>query len=230
MSNVMLDATYSFFDVKNIEESRLPSKTGAVRFLAVSALVVSIFASALIPAVICTGVIATTTAAIMLKNRRVEQLVLNENEVVNGFKDDINNYTTEKTCALLTVCFSCLIGEKGKILEKVNRSRGVKLSFPKLLIQWISFPTNTKKHFLREIQRYAKLSDNELKQETSRGGMTISLTEDQEKIKELSVISILSIIKHLYTQLGKKDKALEIAKLIQKVQSETENSIDQTEK
>ena len=54
--------------------------------------------------------------------------------------------------------------------------------------------------------------------------MTIELTEDQKKIKELSVISTLSIIEHLYTQLDKPHKVQEIAKFIKQIQPDTENS------
>lgn len=225
MSSVMLNATCSFFDVKNMEESRLPSKTGAVRFLAVSALVASVFASALIPAIISTGVIAATTAAIMLKNRQVEQLnesdiVLNENEVVNGFKDDINSYTEEKKYGLLTACLSCLTEKTEEMPERVNRSKKF------LFFSWIS-PKDTKSYLLKNIQEYAKTSGDELKQKTSGGKMTIELTEDQKKIKELSVISTLSIIEHLYAQLDKPHKVQEIAKFIKQIQPDTENSINQ---
>lgn len=214
----MLNATCSFFDVKNMEESRLPSKTGAVRFLAVSALVASVFASALIPAIISTGVIAATTAAIMLKNRQVEQL--NENEVVNGFKDDINSYTEEKKYGLLTACLSCLTEKTEEMPERVNRSKKF------LFFSWIS-PKDTKSYLLKNIQEYAKTSGDELKQKTSGGKMTIELTEDQKKIKELSVISTLRIIEHLYAQLDKPHKVQEIAKFIKQIQPDTENSINQ---
>lgn len=218
MSSVMLNATCSFFDIKNMEESRLPSKTGAVRFLAVSALVASVFASALIPAIISTGVIAATTAAIMLKNRQVEQL--NENEIVSGFKDDINSYTEEKKYGLLTACLSCLTEKTEEMPEKVNRSKKF------LFFSWIS-PKDTKSYLLKNIQEYAKTSGDELRQKTSEGKMTIELTEDQKKIKELSVISTLSIIEHLYTQLDKPHKVQEIAKFIKQIQPDTENSINQ---
>lgn len=228
MSSVMLNATCSFFDVKNIEESRLPSKMGTVRFLAVSALVASIFASVLIPAVISTGVIAASTAAIMLKNRQVERLnesdiALKEKEVVNKFKDKIDKYTKEEKCSLLTVCFSFLTERIEEMPGKINRFKEF------LTFSWNS-PREIKSYLLKNIQKYAKTSGDELKQKTIEGKMVIELTEDQKKIKELSVTSTLSIIEHLYIQLGKQHKAQEIANFIKQIQPDTENSIDQVEK
>ncbi|PWU13145.1 MAG: hypothetical protein C5B45_06570 [Chlamydiae bacterium] len=221
MSSVMLSATCSFFDIKNIEESRFPSKTGAVRFLAISALVASVFASTLIPAVISTGVIAATTAAIMLKNRKIEQF--NENEVVNRFKNDVNHYTEEKKYGLLTVCFSCLTEKTEEMPGKINRFKEF------LTFSWNS-PRDTKSYLLENIQKYAKTSGDELKQKTSEGKMVIELTKDQREIKELSVTSTLSIIEYLYIQLDKQHKAQEIANFIKQIQPYAENSIDQAEK
>ncbi len=212
MSSVMLNVACSFFDIKNIEESRLPSKTGAIRFLAVSALVASVFASALIPAVICTGVIAATTAAIMLKSKKIEQLneniePLNGNDVVNSFKGEINSYSKEKKYGLLTVCLSCLTERLEEMPEMIN-----------VTIKTLGVPRNstkaTKSYLLEGIEKYAKVSGNELVKEDSEGKMTIKLIGDQEKIKGLSVVSTLSIVEHLYTQLGKSDKANEIKNLI----------------
>lgn len=228
MSSVMLNAACSFFDVKNIEELRLPSKTGAVRLSAVLVLVAAVFASALTLAVMCIGVIVATTAAVMLKNRQIEQLderdiTLNKNEVVNRFKDEIKSYTEEKKYGLLTVCLSCLTEKIEEMPEKVNRSKKF------LIFSWSS-PKATKNYLLKNIQEYAKASGDELKQKMSEGKMIIELTEDQRGIKELSVVSILSIIEHLYAQLGKPHKAQEIAKFIQEIQSNTKNSVDQTEK
>ncbi|MCL6755745.1 MAG: hypothetical protein M3A24_01015 [Candidatus Rhabdochlamydia oedothoracis] len=229
MSSVMLNAACSFFDVKNIEESRLPSKTGAVRFLAVSALVASVFASALIPAAICTGVIAATTAAIMLKNRQVEQLnenevvnglkderqveQSNENEVVNGFKDAINNYTEEKKCGLLTACLSCLTEKTKEMPEEVKKSKKF------LFFSWSS-PKATKMYLVKDLQKYLKTLDADLVERKKKNQITIKLTEAQRKIKELSVVSTLSIIEHLYVQLDKPQKAQETANFIEQIQSD----------
>jgi coenzyme F420-reducing hydrogenase beta subunit len=219
MSSVMLNATCSFFDVKNMEESRLPSKTGAVRFLAVSALVASVFASALIPAVICTGVIAATTAAIMLKNRQIEQLDKNEGDIVTTFKNKIDSYSPEGKNSLLTVCLSCLTKKIEEMPKEINTSKKIwHLKIPCKPIE---------KYLLEGIEKYAKVSGDELKQEKSGGKMTIELKGDQKKIEELSVVSTLSVIKHLYTQLGKPNKAQEIADFIKKIQPDTENSINQ---
>lgn len=218
MSSVILNATCSFFDVKNIQESRLPSKTGAVRFLAVSALVASVFASALIPAVICTGVIAATTAAIMLKNRKVEQL--NESEVVNEFKKEIDNSSKEKKYALLTVCLSFLTKE----IEKMPETIGVTKKF--LFFSWKS-SKGTEEHILKKINKYLKNSSNELVQEKSKNGISIKVEGDQIKIEKLSIISTLRIIEHLYTQLGKSHKAKDITDFINQIQPDTENSINQ---
>jgi len=218
--NGVLSATSSFFDIKNIEESRLPSKTGAIRFLAVSALVASLFASALIPAVICTGVIAAATAAIMLKNRKIEQLnEKNESDIVNIFKNEIDRYSLEEKNSLLTVCLSCLTKKIEKMPKEINTSKKIwHLKTPCKPIE---------KYLLEGIEKYAKVSGDELKQEKSEGKMTIELKGDQKKIEELSVVSTLSIIEHLYTQLGKLNKAQEIADFIKKIQPDTENSINQ---
>lgn len=215
MSSVVLTATCSFFDIKNIEESRLPSKTGAVRFLAVSALVASVFASALIPAVICTGVIAATTAATMLKNRQIKQLNENESDVVNAFKNKIDNSSLEEKNSLLTVCLSYLTKKIEEMPTEINTSKKFwHLKSPCKPIQ---------KYLLEGIEKYAKASGDELKQEKREGKMTIELIGDQRKIEGLSVVSTLSIIEHLYTQLGKHHKAKEIADFINQIEAMPKN-------
>ncbi|VHO03632.1 hypothetical protein [Candidatus Rhabdochlamydia sp. T3358] len=221
MSSVMLNTACSLFDVKNIEESRLPSKTGAIRFLAVSALVASVFASALIPAVICTGVIAATTAAIMLKNRKIEQLNENESDIVNTFKNKIDSYSLEGKNSLLTVCLSCLTKKIGEMPKEINTAKKIwHLKAPCKPIE---------KYLLDGIEKYAKVSGDELKQEKSEGKMTIELKGDQKKIEELSVASTLSIIEHLYVQLDKPHKAKEITDFIKQIQPDSENSNQATE-
>lgn len=230
MSSVMLNATCSFFDVKNIEESKLPSKTGAVRFLAVSALVASVFASALIPAVICTGVIAATTAAIMLKNRKVEQLnksevantfveQLNESEVVNDFKNKIDSYPKEKKCGLLTVCLSYLTKKIEEMPKEISTSR-----------KFWPFKTSSmpiEDYLVKDIQKYAKESGDELVKERREGKITIEPTEDQKKVERLSIVPTLNIIEHLYTQLGKHNKAKEITDFVKQIQLNSENPVNQ---
>ena len=215
MSSVMLTATCSFFDIKNIEESRLPSKTGAVRFLAVSALVASVFASALIPAVICTGVIAATTAATMLKNRQIKQLNENESDVANDFKNKIDSYSLEEKNSLLTVCLSCLTKKIEEMPTEINTSKKFwHLKSPCKPIE---------KYLLKNIEKYEKVSGDELKQEKREGKMIIELIGDQRKIEGLSVVSTLSIIEHLYTQLGKHHKAKEIADFINQIEAMPKN-------
>jgi hypothetical protein len=217
MSSVMLTAACSFFDIKNIEESRLPSKTGAVRFLAVSALVASVFASALIPAVICTGVIAATTAATMLKNRQIKQLNENESDVANAFKNKIDSYSLEEKNSLLTVCLSCLTKKIEEMPKEINTSRKIwpfKTTCKRIPIQ---------KYLLEGIKKYAKASGDELKQEKREDKMIIELKGDQRKIERLSVVSTLSIIEHLYTQLEKPHKAKEITNFINQIEANTKD-------
>ena len=218
--NGVLSIASSFLDIKSIEASRLPSKTDTIRFLAVSALVASVFASALIPAVICTGVIAATTAAIMLRSRKIEQL--NENDVVNTFKNKINSYSLEGKNSLLTVCLSCLTKKIEEMPKEINTSKKIwHLKIPCKSIE---------KYLLEGIEKHAKVSGNELKQEKSEGKMTVELKGDQKKIEELSVISTLRIIEHVYIQLDKPHKAQEITDFIKQIQSDAENFVAQTEK
>ncbi|MEK7339894.1 MAG: hypothetical protein WBD50_01090 [Candidatus Rhabdochlamydia sp.] len=217
--NGVLSATSSFFDIKNIEESRLPSKAGAIRFLAVSALVASVFASALIPAVICTGVIAATTAAIMLKSKRVEQLNENESDVVNAFKKAIDGYSPEEKYDLLTVCLSCSTKKIEEMPKEINTSK--KFWHRKTPCKSIE------KYLLEGIEKYAKVSSDELVKERSKDKITIELTGDQKKIEKLSIVSTLSIIEHLYTQLEKPHKAKEITGFINQIENNIKNSINQ---
>ncbi|MFI0478324.1 MAG: hypothetical protein ACH349_04270, partial [Candidatus Rhabdochlamydia sp.] len=86
------------------------------------------------------------------------------------------------------------------------------------------------KYLLEGIEKHAKVSGNELKQEKSEGKMTIELKGDQKKIEELSVISTLRIIEHVYIQLDKPHKAQEITDFIKQIQSDAENFVAQTEK
>ena len=60
--------------------------------------------------------------------------------------------------------------------------------------------------------------------------MLTNIDIDQKKIEELSVISTLRIIEHVYIQLDKPHKAQEITDFIKQIQSDAENFVAQTEK
>lgn len=221
MNSAILHVSDFVFDVKNIQESGFPSKTGSIRFLAVSALVASVFASALLPAVICTGIIAITT---ILKNRQIKQLKESDpvnkfSDPVNKFKDAIKNYNSKEINNLLLVCWSCLT-EKLPNMPK-------KISMPEKSNKYKIFrnsSVSTEKYILGEIKESMKHADSDLVKKLDDNRVDVFGNKEQKELKELPAVSILSIIECLYEKSSNPTKAKEIRALID--QTKQDDSAD----
>lgn len=215
MNSAIVKAANFMFDVKNIQESALPSKTGAVRLLAVSALIASVATCILLPAVAapalllaaaCTGIIATTA----LKNRQIKQIKqINESDIVNKFKEDIEGYSKEEKHDLLVVCFSYLTKKIGSMPEKINKSKS----------SWRFWqtPTPINKYFSKEIEKHIEEASKDFVQKENESEILINVTEDQAKIEKLSAVSILNIIENLHEACSNSKKAGEIRGLINQI-------------